>query len=109
MNSLFRSPFAAVPSATGTATSFDALPGGPSTLIPSWGWTAAAIVLALLALEQGVYRAKKRHLPGPGWTIPVIGKFADSMNPSMEKYKSQWDSGALSVVSVFNMWVLDDA
>jgi hypothetical protein len=58
----------------------------------------------LLFLEQAVYRFKKRHLPGASWTIPLIGKFADSMSPSMEGYKKQWDSGALSAISVFNMY-----
>jgi C-22 sterol desaturase len=50
-----------------------------------------------------VYRYKKAHLPGAKWTIPVIGKFADSLNPSLEGYKRQWYSGPLSAVSVFNM------
>lgn len=69
----------------------------------TWLYTTLAIVGGLLALEQGVYRYKKRHLPGDKWTIPVIGRFADSMSPSMEGYQKQWDSGPLSVVSVFNM------
>lgn len=73
--------------------------GQPAT----WLYTTAAIVLALLILEQSVYRYKKRHLPGATWTIPLIGKFADSMSPTMEGYKKQWDSGALSAISVFNM------
>lgn len=53
--------------------------------------------------SQVVYRSKKAHLPGARWTIPVIGKFADSMNPRLDNYKKQWASGALSAVSVFNM------
>lgn len=65
--------------------------------------TGLAIVGGLLILEQAVYRFKKRHLPGASWTIPIIGKFADSLNPTLEGYKKQWDSGALSAVSVFNM------
>jgi C-22 sterol desaturase len=69
----------------------------------SWLYTTAVILLSLLAVEQAVYRYKKRHLPGDTWTIPVIGKFADSMRPTMEGYRKQWDSGALSAVSVFNM------
>lgn len=73
---------------------------------PRWFYTTAAIVASLLLLEQLVYRYKKRHLPGAAWTIPLIGKFADSVSPSMECYKKQWDSGALSAVSVFNMYVL---
>ena len=69
----------------------------------TWLYTTLAIVFALLVLEQSVYRYKKGHLPGDKWTIPVIGKFADSMSPSIEGYKKQWDSGALSAISVFNM------
>lgn len=69
----------------------------------SWLYTTVVILLSLLAVEQAVYRYKKRHLPGATWTIPVIGKFADSVNPTIEGYKKQWDSGALSAVSVFNM------
>jgi C-22 sterol desaturase len=72
----------------------------------TWFYTTAAIVASLLLLEQIVYRYKKRHLPGASWTIPLVGKFADSMSPSMEGYKKQWDSGALSAISVFNMYLL---
>jgi len=68
-------------------------------------YTTLAIFASLLVLEQAIYRYKKRHLPGAAWTIPLIGKFADSMAPSMEAYKRQWNSGALSAVSVFNMSV----
>jgi C-22 sterol desaturase len=68
--------------------------------------TTLAIIGTLLVLEQVVYRVKKKHLPGAKWTIPVIGKFADSLNPTLEGYKRQWNSGALSAVSVFNMYVL---
>ena len=67
--------------------------------------TILTVIVSLLLLEQMVYRAKKAHLPGAKWTIPVIGKFADSLNPTLANYKSQWDAGPLSVVSVFNMWV----
>ena len=69
----------------------------------TWMYTTAAIIVALLALEQCIYRYKKRHLPGDSWTIPIIGKFADSLKPTMEGYMKQWDSGALSALSVFNM------
>jgi len=69
----------------------------------TWLCTTAALVGTLLILEQSVYRYKKKHLPGATWTIPIIGKFADSMKPTMEGYMAQWNSGALSVVSVFNM------
>jgi len=66
-------------------------------------YTTLAIVFALLVLEQSVYRSKKKNLPGDSWTIPIIGKFADSMKPTMEGYMKQWNSGALSALSVFNM------
>ncbi|CUA72355.1 hypothetical protein RSOLAG22IIIB_01022 [Rhizoctonia solani] len=71
-------------------------------------WLATGLVVAgsLLVLEQTVYRMKKKHLPGASWTIPVIGKFADSLNPTLEGYKKQWDSGALSAVSVFNIFIV---
>ncbi|WFD30116.1 sterol 22-desaturase [Malassezia sp. CBS 17886] len=69
-------------------------------------FTVLAVVAALLALEQLVYRRKKSHLPGPKWTIPVIGKFADSLRPSLEKYQEGWNSGDLSVASVFNIFIV---
>ena len=68
-------------------------------------YTSIAIIVSLLALEQAVYRYKKGPLPGPKWTIPIIGKFADSMNPTMSGYLKQWRSGALTALSVFNMYV----
>jgi C-22 sterol desaturase len=70
----------------------------------SWLYTTLTIIAALLVLEQSVYRYKKRHLPGSSWTIPIIGKFADSLKPTMEGYMKQWQSGELSAVSVFNMY-----
>ncbi|EIN13415.1 cytochrome P450 sterol C22-desaturase [Punctularia strigosozonata HHB-11173 SS5] len=71
-----------------------------------WFYTTLAIVAGLLILEQTVYRMRKRHLPGDNWTIPIIGKFADSMKPTMEGYKAQWDSGALSALSVFHIFIV---
>ena len=71
----------------------------------SWLYTLLAVLFTLLALEQSVYRYKKRHLPGAAWTIPIIGKFADSLKPTMEGYMRQWNAGDLSAVSVFNMSV----
>jgi hypothetical protein len=62
-----------------------------------------AVVASALIYEQLNYQRKKAGLPGPRWTIPVIGKFADSLNPSLEKYMEGWNSGPLSVASVFHM------
>ncbi|TCD66759.1 RNA polymerase C-22 sterol desaturase [Steccherinum ochraceum] len=71
-----------------------------------WLYTTVTVVVSLLALEQTVYRYKKQHLPGSAWTIPVIGKFADSLKPTLEGYKAQWASGALSAISVFNIFIV---
>ena len=83
----------------------------PTSILPfvsqesvSWFYTTVAILASLLVLEQAVYRYKKGNLPGDRWTIPLIGKFVDSMSPSMENYQKQWASGALSALSVFNMF-----
>ncbi|KAH9846586.1 hypothetical protein C2E23DRAFT_863880, partial [Lenzites betulinus] len=99
---------AALPSFT--ADVFDHIPV-PSFLSVSagtatWLYTTLAVVLSLLALEQSVYRYKKRHLPGDNWTLPIIGKFADSLKPTMEGYVKQWNSGALSALSVFNIFIV---
>lgn len=64
------------------------------------------VIVSLLALEQMVYRMKKGGLPGSKWTIPIIGKFKDSLNPTLEKYQESWNSGALSVASVFNIFIV---
>ncbi|KDQ54835.1 hypothetical protein JAAARDRAFT_60295 [Jaapia argillacea MUCL 33604] len=72
----------------------------------TWVYTTLAIILALLVLEQTVYRYKKQNLPGPSWSIPIIGKFADSLSPTLENYKAQWNSGALSALSVFNIFIV---
>jgi C-22 sterol desaturase len=94
---------AAVPSSTASSPlySFPTSFRVPESF--TWLYTTLAVLIALLALEQTVYRVKKRNLPGDTWTIPIIGKFADSMKPTMQNYKKQWDSGVLSAVSVFNM------
>ena len=69
----------------------------------TWLYTTGALLLSLLILEQSVYRSKKKHLPGDKWTIPLVGKLFNSMNPTMENYMKGWNSGALSALSVFNM------
>lgn len=96
-NASFSPAVSSSPSSEGLPLFQSLLPTG------SWFYTTAVIVLSLLALEQTVYRYKKGHLPGDRWTIPIIGKYADSMKPTMEGYMKQWSSGALSALSVFNM------
>ncbi|KAM5531512.1 hypothetical protein V8D89_014837 [Ganoderma adspersum] len=103
-----RSASASIPAYTADAPGHIAVPSlfavSPETT--AWLWTTLAIVAALLILEQSVYRYKKAHLPGDRWTIPIIGKFADSMKPTMEGYMKQWNSGALSAISVFNIFIV---
>ncbi|KJA25773.1 hypothetical protein HYPSUDRAFT_37243 [Hypholoma sublateritium FD-334 SS-4] len=103
-----RSASASIPSSTAGAPLY-------SFPIPSFSlqgknlsslFTALVIIVSLLVLEQAVYRYKKKHLPGAKWTIPLIGKFADSMSPSLEGYIKQWNSGDLSAVSVFNIFIV---
>jgi len=71
----------------------------------TWLYTTLAIVVSLLAIEQLVWRHKKGVLPGDRWTIPIIGRFADSMHPTIESYQKQWRRGELTATSVFNMSV----
>lgn len=105
-----RSSSATIPSSTAEAPLYSFPVNSIFSLISgdksySWLYTSVTIVASLLVLEQVVYRIKKRHLPGSSWTIPLIGKFADSMSPTIEGYKRQWNSGDLSALSVFNMFV----
>src|SRR5579863_6666267 len=109
MSSLFRDLSASVsmPSATSLVQLSNQFPSllTSTSKVTTWTYTTIAIVVTLLALEQSLYRYKKKQLPGDSWTIPIIGKFADSMNPTMESYTKQWNAGALSALSVFNMSV----
>lgn len=106
MSSLFKSTeSASVPSSTGSPAFLSSLSSPSTSGVATWVYTTAAILGSLLILEQTVYRWKKQNLPGDKWTIPIIGKYADSMKPTMEGYQKQWASGALSALSVFNMSV----
>ncbi|CAO1625165.1 unnamed protein product [Parajaminaea phylloscopi] len=82
------------------------LPSLKSASTTSVVFTVLAIIASVLILEQVVYRQRKGHLPGPKWTIPIIGKFADSLRPSMENYMAGWNSGPLSVASVFHIFIV---
>ncbi|BGP45698.1 RNA polymerase C-22 sterol desaturase [Rhodotorula kratochvilovae] len=62
--------------------------------LPQVEWTyktvatsVLAVVVSLLVAEQLLWRSRKQHLPGHAWQIPVIGQFAESLNPTMEAYK----------------------
>lgn len=102
----FDHPSASIPASTPLATAADTVSKMLNVeTIASHKLLVSSIVilLSLLILEQAVYRSKKGRLPGAQWKIPIIGKFFDSMHPSMENYQKQWDLGPLSVVSVFHM------
>ncbi|CCG83849.1 protein of unknown function [Taphrina deformans PYCC 5710] len=91
------------------------------------GWTLVlSAIIVLLAAEQWRYRNRKGTAAGPAWTIPIMGAFLDSMHPTFEGYYRfvlpwhkkpivafsltreirKWESGALSVVSVFHKFVV---
>ncbi|KAI3615645.1 c-22 sterol desaturase [Moniliophthora roreri] len=100
-------------SSSPASTSTDAAFNYPASLLPfisqesaTWLYTTAALLVSLLIIEQTVYRYKKGNLPGDKWTIPIIGKFVDSMYPSLENYMKQWELGALSALSVFNIFIV---
>ncbi|POY76101.1 hypothetical protein BMF94_0824 [Rhodotorula taiwanensis] len=58
---------------------------------PATVWTSVlCVIVALLIAEQALWRSRKRHLPGKQWQIPIIGQFAESLNPTMEAYKRSW-------------------
>lgn len=48
------------------------------------------------------YQSRKYGIVGPAWKMPFIGPFLESMHPNFMKYKSKWESGELSCVSVFH-------
>ncbi|KAL5495541.1 ERG5 [Sanghuangporus weigelae] len=99
---------ASIPSAFSSPLSQISVPSffPAQTKSATWVYTTVVITLSLLALEQGVYRYKKSHLPGSKWTIPIIGKFKDSLHPTLEGYMKQWESGALSALSVFHIFIV---
>ncbi|GAA5977138.1 hypothetical protein JCM11641_001312 [Rhodosporidiobolus odoratus] len=67
--------------------------------------SVAVVLVTLLLAEQSLWRYRKAHLPGHSWQIPVIGQFAESLNPSMEAYKRSWAT-PLATVSVFNIFIV---
>ncbi|KAM0792936.1 hypothetical protein ACM66B_002695 [Microbotryomycetes sp. NB124-2] len=89
-----------------------------ATALKSWptvlleGMTGAQIASSILVLlvtlliaEQSLWRYRKGNLPGHKWQIPLIGQFAESLNPTMEAYKRSW-ANPLASVSVFNIFIV---
>ncbi|BGP67982.1 Cytochrome P450 61 [Rhodotorula toruloides] len=107
MPSQYVSAPASTPSALGDA--IERLTGGKLELPQFTPTTVAtslvAVVVTLLIAEQALWRSRKRHLPGKNFQIPVIGQFAESLNPTMEAYKRSWAT-PLASVSVFNIFIV---
>ena len=59
-----------------------------------------------LTVLAGSYQYRKHGIVGPAWKMPFIGPFLESMHPDFDKYKTKWESGDLSCVSVFHKYVL---
>ncbi|GAA5872505.1 hypothetical protein JCM8547_006932 [Rhodosporidiobolus lusitaniae] len=91
---------------------FDKISAALPFALSSSGWSNSSIatavlvvVITLLLAEQSLWRYRKQHLPGHSWQIPVIGQFAESLNPTMEAYKRSWAT-PLASVSVFNIFIV---
>ncbi|GAA5959567.1 hypothetical protein JCM21900_003200 [Sporobolomyces salmonicolor] len=95
------SPFASLPSSLSKLAAFDSI----DWTSKSFATSVLAILITLLIAEQTLWRYRKAHLPGHSWQIPVIGQFAESLNPTMEAYKRSW-STPLATVSVFNIFIV---
>ncbi|KAJ7823578.1 cytochrome P450 [Mycena olivaceomarginata] len=84
MATFFKGPSSAAAAASSTSSPLYSFPSAFSSAFNTkgnftWLYTTGAILAALLVLEQ---------------------------TPSMEGYKKQWNSGVLSVVSVFNIFIV---
>ncbi|KIV80659.1 hypothetical protein PV11_08145 [Exophiala sideris] len=64
------------------------------------------LLLVLVAYDQCSYQYRKHGIVGPAWKMPFIGPFLESMHPDFKKYKTKWESGELSCVSVFHKFVV---
>ncbi|KAI1628808.1 cytochrome P450 [Exophiala viscosa] len=70
-------------------------------------WTViVTLLLVLVAYDQCSYQYRKHGIVGPAWKMPFIGPFLESMHPDFNKYKTKWESGDLSCVSVFHKFVV---
>ncbi|CEQ39211.1 SPOSA6832_00718, partial [Sporobolomyces salmonicolor] len=102
------SPFASLPSSLSKLAAFDSI----DWTSKSFATSVLAILITLLVAEQTLWRYRKAHLPGHSWQIvrrlsflpllgrtrrPVIGQFAESLNPTMEAYKRSWSTPLATV------------
>ncbi|CAK9442365.1 uncharacterized protein LODBEIA_P61080 [Lodderomyces beijingensis] len=73
----------------------------------SWLQIAATLIVSVLLYDQVKYQLNKGTIAGPTFKVwPIIGPFLESLDPKFEEYKSKWDSGDLSCVSIFHKFVV---
>ncbi|CAH2356071.1 cytochrome P450 61 [[Candida] railenensis] len=73
----------------------------------SWLQLIATVIFLVLSYDQIMYQIRKGSIAGPRFKIwPIIGPFLESLDPKFEEYKSKWDSGPLSCVSIFHKFVV---
>ncbi|CAK7893744.1 C-22 sterol desaturase Erg5p [[Candida] anglica] len=73
----------------------------------SWLQLIATITVIVLSYDQIMYQIRKGSIAGPRFKVwPIIGPFLESLDPKFEEYKSKWDSGPLSCVSIFHKFVV---
>ncbi|KAK6463374.1 cytochrome P450 [Scheffersomyces coipomensis] len=73
----------------------------------SWLQVIISLVVIILTYDQLMYQIRKGSIAGPAFKVwPIIGPFLESLDPKFEEYKSKWDSGDLSCVSIFHKFVV---
>ncbi|KAM7212912.1 Cytochrome P450 [Rhypophila decipiens] len=78
------------------------------TLVSGWSiWQyVVTFLLGLMVYDQVVYLRQKGSIAGPRFKIPLVGPFAQALDPKWEGYLKQWASGPLSCVSIFHKFVV---
>lgn len=73
----------------------------------SWVQILITLIVLGLSYDQLMYQIRKGSIAGPRFKFwPIIGPFLESLDPKFEEYKSKWDSGPLSCVSIFHKFVV---
>ncbi|KAK4214424.1 cytochrome P450 [Rhypophila decipiens] len=78
------------------------------TLVSGWSiWQyVVTFLLGLMVYDQVMYLQQKGSIAGPRFKIPLVGPFAQALDPKWEGYLKQWASGPLSCVSIFHKFVV---
>lgn len=73
----------------------------------TWFQLTISIIAIILSYDQIMYQIRKGVIAGPRFKFwPIIGPFLESLDPKFDEYKSKWDSGELSCVSIFHKFVV---